>query len=336
MEKKVLALFLMIMMLSALMPQAALAADHTVADGETLNIETGVLTHADSTTETLTVSDGDTVSVDAGAEATITGSKNVKISCGAGVTLTLDNVTSDVGYSECALSFTGGGNTLTLAGTNTLESGHGEPGVRVDGTTALEIAGNGSLDVTGGRYAAGVGGTIQIGGNACVTATGGTGDENSGGPGAGIGGGSYGSGGTINISGGAAVFLGTDTISPSPATATHTHYTFTEDTEEAYGIAVPPEWEPTFGAYLVLCDLEYHTNGGSGTPPPSLTDRAGGASATVADGSGLSFDGFGFGGWNTAADGSARLRRNPVYKMAPTHRQHDAVRAVGIAVCAAL
>ena len=369
MKKKILAVFIIAMMLSALAPQAALAATHTVADGETLNIGTGVLTHADSTTETLTISEDDIINVDAGAEATITGSKNVRIDCGAGVTLTLDGVTSD---NFLPLIFTGGGNTLTLVGANTLTGR--APGVRVQAGTSLEITGDGSLEATGGLNSAGIGGgsessagaititgdvditakgghggagigggyigdggTITITDNACVTAMGGGRYEGDYGDiygGAGIGGGDGGDGGTINISGGvvyavrgagcdydigrgingsdgtinvsggAAVFLGTDTISPSPVTSTHTHYEFTEDTEDAYGIPVPAAWEPTFGAYLVLCDLAYHKNGGDGTPPSPVTDRASGTSVTVADGSGLSLDGFGFGGWNTAEDGS--------------------------------
>ena len=187
MKKKILALLVITIMLLSLTPQMALAATtHAVTNGETLNIETGVLTHADSTTETLAIANGDTISVAAGAAATITGSKNVMIDCGAGVVLTLDDVTIDVNTTRyaCALSFTGSGNTLTLAGTNTLKSSKNFPGVRVEGTTALEIAGDGSLDVTGGESAAGIGsgpeltaGTIRIGGNARVTATGGAGIE---------------------------------------------------------------------------------------------------------------------------------------------------------------
>ena len=66
MKKRILAILTIMAIFLSLMPQAALAATYTVADGEVLNIESGVLTHADSTTETLTITDGDTISVDAG------------------------------------------------------------------------------------------------------------------------------------------------------------------------------------------------------------------------------------------------------------------------------
>ena len=111
MKKKIIALLIITTMLLSLMPQAALAVgsgEIPVADGEMLNIGTGVLTHTDSTTETLTISDGDTISVDAGAAATITGGKNVMIDCGAGVALTIDGVT--INSNGCALAFTGSGN----------------------------------------------------------------------------------------------------------------------------------------------------------------------------------------------------------------------------------
>jgi len=97
MKKKISALFVIVIMMLSLLPQTALAATtHTVLDGEILNIETGELTHADSTKEILPIENGDTISVDADAAATVTGSKNVMIDCGAGAALTLENVTIDV------------------------------------------------------------------------------------------------------------------------------------------------------------------------------------------------------------------------------------------------
>lgn len=70
--------------------------------------------------------------------------------------------------------------TLTLSGENTLQSGHGRAGIFVPAGASLTIDGEGSLDVTGGDKAAGIGGdlwhnagaiTIESG---TITATGGT------------------------------------------------------------------------------------------------------------------------------------------------------------------
>ena len=212
MKKKILALLLSTIMLLALTPQMAFAAEtHAVAGGQTLDVSTGELTlTVDGTpVTTYSINDGDTISVAAGATATITGSKNVMIDCGAGVALTIEDVTSDVSATNdaCALSFTGTGNTLALVGTSTLKSGHGEPGVRVEDTTALEISGSGTLAATGDIRGAGIGsgqlsdgGTINISGGT-VTATGGEGA-------AGIGGGRSGGAGEITISGGTVTAYG--------------------------------------------------------------------------------------------------------------------------------
>ena len=203
MKKRILAILTILAIFLSLMPQAALAATYTVADGEVLNIESGVLTHVDSTTETLSIADGDTISVDAGATATITGSKNVMIDCGAGTALTLDGVTIDVSATDnaCALSFTGIGNTLMLSGASSLKSGANEPGVRVEGTDVLEIAGDGSLRTTGGDYGAGIGGGYDTNAG-IINISGGTITAKGGRESAGIGGGDSGDGGHITISGG--------------------------------------------------------------------------------------------------------------------------------------
>ena len=501
MKKKIFARLLITIMLFSLMPQAALAAPptHPVLDGQTLDLSTGALTVTDggAAVATYTIADDDRISVAPGASATITGSKNVMIDCGAGVHLTLDSVTSDVSATEdaCALSFTGSGNTLTLAGTSSLKSGQNEPGVRVEDWTMLEIKGGGKLEVVAGNFAAGIGGgngsdggtiaisggdikarggsgvdggitvggagigggyqgsggtinisggdieaagggygsagigggdhgdggtiavsggtvtatgsngaagigggkqgdggditisgdanttvnggynaagigggsggdggIITIAGNAHVTATGVYGPGIGGGMNsdagiitiagnahvtatgglysAGIGGGSSGGGqsstggtikisggvvyaskhkqddsydigkgwggsdGTIEISGTAAVFLGTDTISPAPTTATHTHCIFYEDVEEAYGFDIPSAWTPIFGAYLHLkYNLDYDANGGKDTPPSSQEVFA--DEVVVVKNSGdLYNEGYEFDGWNTADDGS--------------------------------
>ena len=187
-------LFIFTLLCYGMLPQhTALAASHTVNHGDTFDIGASC-------------ADGDTVTVAAGATATITGSKNVTISCEAGVTLTLSDVTSDVSGTSgaCALTFTGSGNTLILSGENTLRSGYYEPGVRVESDTELVIKGqsdDASLTATGGAYGAGIGGgSFRPGGT--ITIESGTVTAESVRYGAGIGGGYNGAGGTITIEGG--------------------------------------------------------------------------------------------------------------------------------------
>ncbi|WKY48998.1 cadherin-like beta sandwich domain-containing protein [Eubacteriaceae bacterium ES3] len=176
-------------MIIALQPQIARAVTHTVSDGQSFDISSCTA--------------GDTVNVDAGVTATLTGSQNVLISCGEGVTLTLDSVTSDVSetYDACALCFTGSGNTLILSGASMLKSGENEAGVLVEDETELEIQGDGSLDGTGGDNGAGIGGGNN-GTGGTITITSGTVTATGGAFAAGIGGGFEGAGGTITISGG--------------------------------------------------------------------------------------------------------------------------------------
>ena len=225
--QKSLSVAIILFFIIGLLPQTALAASHTVSDGDTFDIST--------------CSDGDTVTVEADATATITGNKNVKISCGSGVTLTLDSVTSKVSgtSSACALSFTGSGNTLILSGENTLSSGSREPGVHVESSTELVIKGqtddasltatggaygagigggsngiggtitieSGTVKATGGQYAAGIGGGYESDGGT-ITIEGGTVTATDGDGGAGIGGGYEGDGGTITITGGTVTAIG--------------------------------------------------------------------------------------------------------------------------------
>ena len=189
---KVKRLLFVLFLALLLIPTVALAANHEVISG-TFNLSTCAA--------------GDTVTVKSGATATLTGAVPtgvyVPVSCEAGVTLTISGVSIDNSISSdtCALSFTGVGNKLILSGSNTLKSGMNEPGIRAEDTTELLIYGSGSLDATGGRYAAGIGGADYKSGGK-ITISGGTvtarGDEN----GAGIGGGYGGAGGTIKISGG--------------------------------------------------------------------------------------------------------------------------------------
>ena len=116
-------------------------------------------------------------------------------------------------HGEAAVQITGNGDvTLELDGENTVQSGYRRAGVEKNDadssgklTITDETGTSGSLEATGGELGSGIGGgdygsgsNITITGNAEVTATGGA-------NGAGIGGGNYGSGSEIIISGSAEV-----------------------------------------------------------------------------------------------------------------------------------
>ena len=168
---------------------AALAADINItADG----------------TYTITPSDT-SITIAPNLTVTLIGSSSVTydlpIVCGQGVSLTLQDVRIKI-RTNCALSFTGGGNQLILTGDNVLITlNYPEPGIRVEESTSLIISGHGALNVHGGRDAAGIGGgSGSNGGN--VTVLGGDIFAYGGEYGAGIGGGRSGSGGTITIFGG--------------------------------------------------------------------------------------------------------------------------------------
>jgi hypothetical protein len=112
--------------------------------------------------------DGDTLIINTTDPVILTGSKNISIVCGvAGVNLTLSDVSIDVNVEgstgltdiegDCALSFRGEGNTLSLLGTNILISGGYNAGIKVDDTTSLTISGTGILEVTAEGIGAGIG-----------------------------------------------------------------------------------------------------------------------------------------------------------------------------------
>ena len=154
-------------------PSSVYAESHTLNDGDHLDIATGVVTKADSSSETFTLNAGDTISVTSGAEVTITGTKpDLYIDCGAGTTLTLDSVVilNTVNASDGApLKFNGSGNKLILEGTSNIESyasryenTHIIPAIDVTGSASLTIEGAGELDAEGGGIStyggAGIGG----------------------------------------------------------------------------------------------------------------------------------------------------------------------------------
>ena len=111
-----------------------------------------------------------------------------------------------------------------------------------------------------------------------------------------------GAGGTILVSGGAAVLTGTDTVNPAPTMITHRHYSFDTYAESVYGIPVPGGWTAPFGAMLDLRTVSYNANGGGGNAP-APEEKAMSAKVDVAANPFIYVD-HEFTGWNTKADGS--------------------------------
>ncbi len=267
---------------------------------------------------TTTISGGTVTATGAEDAAGIGGGYNRD---GGSITISGGTVTATGGEKGAGIgggSYGSGGSISINSGTVTATGG--------DDTDAMSSDGGGS-GIGGGSF--GNGGSIQISGGT-VTATGGkkiAGDSG----GAGIGGGYTGNAGTVLISGGvvfaahgtsdaqdvgngrlgsggtleitdtAAVFLRNDS-SLTPTSVSHTHETVTGHAAggSAYGITVP--WDGDFGAWLVPYTLSYDANGGSGTAPASATQHTG-TTAEVSDGTGLSYEGYAFSGWNTAAGG---------------------------------
>ena len=101
----------------------------------------------------------------------ITGTKNLRITVDAASSdITLDNFTSEV--AECALKYLRGTNTLRLSGANILKSGTYHEGIRIlRGSIMMiyEVPGtNGSLEVSGGLYAPGIGASGGVSGHVMI------------------------------------------------------------------------------------------------------------------------------------------------------------------------
>ena len=189
-KRRILAALLALALCLSLLPMSALAAEATatteggltVSGGEagtdytyqnnTLTIQTGEALTVSGTTTTDQIVVGDNVT----ANLTLSG---VSITFNNGTANSGDTTESNAG--TCALSL--GDNAtlnLTLAGENTLQSGAGRAGIFVPQNSTLTIDGEGALNVTGGRLAAGIGGdlwhnagTITIE-NGSINATGGS------------------------------------------------------------------------------------------------------------------------------------------------------------------
>jgi hypothetical protein len=202
-SRKALAVIVALAMLLAMAPMGAWEAS---AESGEINMSND--TPAASGTNWTYASGAYTITGD----VTVTGNnggsnRHLEVLAGPEVSITLENATIDVSShndtSPLKLN-TYANVTLTIKGTNSLTAGDDQAGINAPKDTTLSISGsalNDALTVTGGNYAAGIGGGRGESGGT-ITIYGGTVNATSSGYGAGIGGGYGGSGGTITISGG--------------------------------------------------------------------------------------------------------------------------------------
>ncbi len=201
MKKKRIVSTLLALLLLASLPVSALAAEWDIGKGDiTVNagsggqtvIQGGGAAVEDSAPVITGSSDEHSVTINAEKDQT------------ANVTLSGANI--DVSSAgKAAVSTTGEGNVnIELNGSNALKSGHSHAGLEKNNDGNLTIQDkdkDGSLNAKGGQDGAGIGGGAY-GNGSDITVTGGEVTANSGNYGAGIGGGGWGNGNNITISGG--------------------------------------------------------------------------------------------------------------------------------------
>ena len=201
MKKRKIVSTLLALLLLASLPVSALAAEWDISKGDiTVNAGSGGQT----------VTQGSQVDVPDSAPV-ITGSStenNVTINAEKDQTanVTLSGVNIDVSSAGKAdVSTTGEGNVnIELNGSNALKSGHSHAGLEKNNDGNLTIQDkdkDGSLNAKGGQDGAGIGGGVY-GNGSDITITGGKVTARGGNYGAGIGGGAYGNGSDITVTGG--------------------------------------------------------------------------------------------------------------------------------------
>lgn len=150
--------------------------------------------------EQQTVTQNGVTEADAAPVITGTSASTLTVQGGGEASVTLDNACLVTG--GCAVSVVEDTQlVLTVKGENRIVSGLLFAGIQVEDGNRLTLTGDGSLDVTGGKGGAGIGGSGG-GDCGCITIQSGQITAKSSGQGAGIGGGRNGSGGNITITGG--------------------------------------------------------------------------------------------------------------------------------------
>ena len=201
MKGRIIVSTLLALLLFVSLPMSALAATWDIGNGD-------IIVNAGSGGQTVT--QGSQVDVPDSAPV-ITGSSTgntVTINAEKDQTanVTLSGVNIDVsGAGKAAVSTTGEGNVnIELNGSNALKSGHSHAGLEKNNDGNLTIQDkdkDGSLNAKGGQDGAGIGGGVY-GNGSDITITGGKVTARGGNYGAGIGGGAYGNGSDITVTGG--------------------------------------------------------------------------------------------------------------------------------------
>jgi len=218
-------------------------------------------------------------------------------------------------YDYDTASSGGDGGTITINGGTVTAIGGDEEGVGIGSGFGFNYtSGNwGTINITGGvvkAYAdddargAGIGGsayspagTITISGG-LVYAQGYSGGKD-------IGDGGFMSAGTITIEGDAAVFVARNSYSTPTLTDGHENKSNADfNANSVYGVVVPDsDFTNSSAAFFRLCTLMYNSNGGTGTTPDTLI-RHYNTTTQVDDGTGLTYTGLIFSGWNTTSSGT--------------------------------
>ena len=205
MKRKKLTASMIALVMSVSLPMTTYAANWYLEDGS-------VTVNADNSGQTVTQGGGSAVPDEApvitqrGSSAETSNTITINASENATANVTISNV--NIGTSSAAIATSGKGNVnIELDGTNTLKSGVDHAGLEKnsDGNqgklTITDENENGKLIATGGDGAAGIGGGLYGDGND-ITITGGEITATGGDCGAGIGGGTSAGGKNITIAGG--------------------------------------------------------------------------------------------------------------------------------------
>ena len=210
MKRKKLTASMIALVMSVSLPMTTYAANWYLEDGS-------VTVNADNSGQTVTQGSTSTpdeapVITQRGSSAETSNTITINASENATANVTISNVNIDT--SSAAIATSGKGNVnIELDGTNTLKSGVDHAGLEKnsDGNqgklTITDENENGKLIATGGDGAAGIGGGLYGDGND-ITITGGEITATGGDCGAGIGGGNHGEGKNITITDGEATAIG--------------------------------------------------------------------------------------------------------------------------------
>ena len=208
MKRKRLTASIIALVMSVSLPMTTYAANWYLEDGS-------VTVNADNSGQTVTQGSGSAVPDEApvitqrNSSAETSNTITINASENATANVTISNVNIDT--SSAAIATSGKGNVnIELDGTNTLKSGRYHAGLEKSQDGKLTITDeneNGKLIATGGDGAAGIGGGLYGDGND-ITITGGEITATGGDCGAGIGGGNHGEGKNITITDGEATAIG--------------------------------------------------------------------------------------------------------------------------------